>query len=64
MDYFYDKETDTVRRFEGYNPGDRWDKERHEWSSECCPRSACKWDEQVTEKQALVIVERQKGQTS
>ncbi len=58
--YYYDRMTDTVRCYDGENHiGKRWCKKKHLWSSECCPRSGCQWDEIVTEAQAQKIINSQ-----
>ena len=60
MTYYHDPVTDTVRRFEGESQaGQRWDKKTHCWSEECCARSACRWDEEISEGQAREIIDQQ-----
>lgn len=63
-EFFYDQTTDTIRAFNltgeaGTYPKLRYCKKGKEWSPDCCEKTACKWDEVVTEAQAQTIVERQ-----
>lgn len=58
--YYHDHDTDTIRCYQGDSlVGNRWCKERHLWSPECCARSGCQWDEVITPEQAQKVIERQ-----
>jgi hypothetical protein len=61
FEYYYDPITDTIRRYpEGKEEGQRWDKKSGMWSNECCVKTGCRWDEQVSEKNAELILDRQR----
>lgn len=57
--YYYDSATNTVRRYghltAGAHIGERFDKEAREWVSECCRRSGCKWDKEISQSEAESI---------